>query len=94
MERPTLPVFDPLGVIEKLTEGAPIQLKDPIRQMFTGSSNPGDIPGAKVPGGRYAELPKACECIKCGYRVENPGVHCPQLGPCPKCGAERLWRVP
>lgn len=89
-----LPVFDPLGMVEKLTENTPIQLKDPIRQMFKRSSgNPSDIPGAKVPGGRYAELPTACECITpgCGYRIESPGEHCATLR-CPKCGA-RLWRV-
>ena len=42
---------------------------------------------------RYTTLPKACRCPVCGYTVENPGVHCPELGPCPKCGAPRLYRV-
>lgn len=43
MERPTLPVFDPLGVLEKLTEKAPLQLKDPLKQIFGGTSTP-DMP--------------------------------------------------
>jgi len=57
------------------------------------SSNPGYIPGARVPGGLYAELPEACYCSVCGYTVTNPGVHCPELGPCPICHSPRLWRV-
>ena len=27
-----LPVFDPLGILERLTAGAPVQLKDPLRR--------------------------------------------------------------
>lgn len=40
----------------------------------------------------YSDMPSACICHTCGYRVESPGKHCPQLGACPKCGASRLWR--
>lgn len=42
---------------------------------------------------RYPTLPEVCVCIECGYEVKNPGVHCPELGPCPRCGAKSLWRV-
>jgi len=42
---------------------------------------------------RYSDLPEACKCPQCGYIIENPGRHCPSLGPCPVCGAPRLWRV-
>lgn len=42
---------------------------------------------------RYSDLPTACRCSECGYTVEQPAVHCPQLGPCPVCGAPRLWRI-
>jgi len=40
----------------------------------------------------YSNMPSACICHECGYRVESPDKHCPQLGACPKCGAPRLWR--
>lgn len=42
---------------------------------------------------RYSELPEACRCSECGYTIENPDTHCPELGACPVCGAPRLWRV-
>jgi len=44
--RPWLPFPDPLGVIEKATEDAPIQLRDPLRQILGGashSSSPGRV---------------------------------------------------
>jgi len=40
MEKLWLPVIDPLGIIEKLTEGSPVQLKDPLRVALKGGSNP------------------------------------------------------
>ena len=39
---------------------------------------------------RYAGLPSACVCEKCGYVLENPTKHCPEI-PCPRCGG-RMWR--
>jgi hypothetical protein len=41
----------------------------------------------------YSDLPEACVCHVCGYEIENPGKHCPELGRCPNCGADRLWRL-
>lgn len=42
-ERHYLPIFDPLGILERLTENAPVQLKDPLRQ--SGADSP--ISGVK-----------------------------------------------
>jgi len=42
-EQPYFPVPDPLGILERLTENAPIKLKDPLRQ--SGADSP--ISGVK-----------------------------------------------
>lgn len=55
--------------------------------QLTAPGSPSSAEGYRYPG-----LPERCVCHECGYVVENPSKHCPDLGPCPKCGAPRLWR--
>jgi len=40
---------------------------------------------------RYPTLPRRCRCVRCGYIVENPGMHCIDLK-CPMCGG-RMYRL-
>ena len=40
-EQPYFPVPDPLGILERLTENAPVQLKDPLRQSGADSPTSG-----------------------------------------------------
>ncbi len=40
-EQSYFPVPDPLGILERVTENAPIKLKDPLRQSGAGSPNSG-----------------------------------------------------
>jgi len=45
-----IPVPDPLGIAERLTQGAPVQLKDPLRQAVASwlSGNPSNTQGVKA----------------------------------------------
>lgn len=39
-KRPWLPIPDPLGIAEKLTENTPVQLRDPIRRILKEGRSP------------------------------------------------------
>lgn len=45
-----IPVPDPLGIVERLTNGAPIPLKDPLRQAIDSllSGDPSNTQGVKA----------------------------------------------
>ena len=70
MGKVSIPVFDPLGILERMTRDAPVTLYDPLRSRQ--QSSPGEesrfIGGCKVSDGL---------CLTHGYSVSKT-VRCPE----------------
>ncbi len=47
-DRLRLPIIDPLGIIESITEGTPVHLFDPITSQESSKGKPPELSGDKV----------------------------------------------
>lgn len=67
--KPWLPVPDPLGILERATEDAPVQLKDPLRTLIRGEETPHTT---QASGGIPEELKDAVVVLEI---VRRPGTY-------------------